>query len=174
MVDATRPAAEIIGHAARTPPGVAPMISDSIQATGRWQRPWKLPSLPVRGQPIGWLIMLAAIPLLAGFYLLLPTEGQARTIAYPAYGLIGTMAILIGIHVRRPVRPGAWRLIAAAFALLSVGDVTYLIISLTRDVGYPTFADIPYLAGYVCLILGFGVSSAAGYPVAIELRPSMP
>lgn len=113
---------------------------------------------------MGWAVLLVAIPFLIALYLLLPIDGSARTIAYPAFGLIGTAAILIGIHLRRPVRVGSWRLLAAAFALLSLGDVTYTVLSLNGDVAYPSLADIPYLVGYLFLILGFGGLIRGGIP----------
>src|SRR5664279_924764 len=89
--------------------------------------------------PGAWLVLLAAIPFLAGFYLLLPTTGMARTVAYPAFGVIGTLAILLGVHRRRPVRPGSWRLIAIALALLAFGDLTYSILTGDgQEVAYPS------------------------------------
>ena len=69
-----------------------------------------------------WLILLAAIPVLSTVYLLLPESGAARTVAYPAFGLIAMVAVLVGVHRRRPVRAGSWRLIALGLALLSIGD----------------------------------------------------
>ena len=110
--------------------------------------------LPRIGVPAAWMVVLAAIPFLTGFYLLLPAEGLARTIAYPAYGVIAVAAIMVGIHRRRPRSPGSWRLIALAFALMSIGDVTYTLLDVAGDVPYPSWADLTYLAGYVSLIGG--------------------
>jgi diguanylate cyclase len=105
--------------------------------------------------PGAWLILLAAIPFLAGFYLLLPIEGTARTFAYPAFGLIGMVAILAGVHRRKPARRGSWRLIAIALALLAIGDVTYSVMLIGGgEVPYPSLADIAYVGGYAALIGG--------------------
>ena len=106
-------------------------------------------------RPAGWLVLLAAIPFLAMFYLILPSEGPARTIVYPTFGLIAVAAILAGVHRRRPARRGSWRLIALALAMLSLGDITYSVLALGgAAVAYPSLADIGYLAGYASLIAG--------------------
>jgi diguanylate cyclase len=104
--------------------------------------------------PPGWIVLLAAAPVLIATYLFLPTAGSARTVAYPAFGLIATVAILVAISTRHPSRPGAWRLVAGALALLSLGDVTYTVLALGGEVGYPSLADLAYLAGYAALISG--------------------
>jgi diguanylate cyclase (GGDEF)-like protein len=102
--------------------------------------------------PPGWVVLLTATPVLIAAYLLLPTG--AHTIAYPAFGLIATTTILIAITIRHPARSGPWRLVAVAFALLSLGDVSYSVLALRGEVGYPSLADLAYLAGYVALISG--------------------
>ena len=106
------------------------------------------------GVPSGWIVLLGATPLLIAAYLLLPADGSARTVAYPAFGLIATVAILVGIRTRQPIRPGAWRLVAVAFALLSLGDLGYTVLAIGGEVGYPSLADLAYLAGYAALISG--------------------
>jgi diguanylate cyclase (GGDEF)-like protein len=106
--------------------------------------------------PPAWVGFLAAIPFVAAFYLLLPTTGLVRTIVYPVFGLIGTVAILVGLRLRPPSRRRSWYLIALAFALMSVGDITYSILHIGGENPYPSMADLGYLAGYVALILGFG------------------
>jgi len=74
---------------------------------------------------------------------------------YPMYGLVATVAILIAVQLHRPARQGAWRLIAAGLALLSVGDITYSVLYFDGlDVPYPSFADLGYLAGYATLVTG--------------------
>jgi diguanylate cyclase (GGDEF)-like protein len=110
-----------------------------------------------RGWPAAWLILLVAIPFLAAFYLLLPNGGPAHAIAYPVYGLIAMFAILVGVHRLRPARPGSWRLIALALALLAIADITYAVLAVALGGGgvpYPSLADVGYLAGYVALIAG--------------------
>ncbi len=124
------------------------------------QEPIALDLAPERGvrgltAPRAWIVLLAAIPFLAGFYLLLPITGPARTIAYPVYGVIGTVAILLGAYRGHPARPGSWRLIAIAVGLLALGDVVYSVLSADgRELAYPSPADIAYLGGYVVLICG--------------------
>ena len=112
------------------------------------------PLVTTRIAPSAWLVLLCAIPLLAASYLVLPEGGPERTVAYPIYNLIAVVAILVGVHRRRPARVGSWRLVAIAFGLLSLGDITWTVVALSGEVPYPSFADIPYLAGYVALILG--------------------
>ena len=75
--------------------------------------------------PSAWVVLLMAVPVLAAFYLLLPTTGLSRTIAYPAFSLIGMIAILVGVHRQRPDRPRSWLMIAIALALLAIGDSVY-------------------------------------------------
>lgn len=95
-------------------------------------------------------MVLLAIPLLSAIYLALPADGAARTIVYPAYGLIATLAILIGVRRQRPVRAGSWRLIAAAIALLTAGDIIYTVLVIAGgEVPYPSLSDVGYLAGYI-------------------------
>ncbi|HEX7471824.1 MAG TPA: EAL domain-containing protein [Candidatus Limnocylindrales bacterium] len=118
---------------------------------------YAVPGSRLRGvaPPAAWVVLLAAIPFLAGFYLLLPPTGLSRTIAYPAFGIIGMLAILLGVHMRRPARSGSWRLIAVALALLAFGDIVYSFLSGDgQEVAYPSPADIAYLGGYVVLIAG--------------------
>src|SRR4051794_40504941 len=133
--------------AAMTPAAHRPVVDDAPP----------LPSLPVRARPTvtPWAVLLACAPIFAGLYLLLPSSGPARTIAYPVFGIIATIAILAGVRLNRPTRPHAWHLIAAGLGLLSIGDVTYSVIALTTpEVPYPSLADVPYLVGYGALALG--------------------
>jgi len=93
----------------------------------------------LRRTPPTWAVRLATIPFLAALYLLLPLDGPTRVIAYPAFGIIGTVTILLAIHRRHPARLASWRLLAAAFTLLSLGDVTYTILALSGEVPYPSW-----------------------------------
>ena len=116
----------------------------------------KRPTLPKwLGSVPAWVLLLATIPFLATMYLLLPTSGLERTFAYPAFGLMGMIAILFGMRRRPSTRPGAWRLIALALALLSIGDITYsVLLAIVGEVPYPSLADVSYLLGYITLIAG--------------------
>lgn len=92
---------------------------------------------------------------MAAFYLLLPMGGAAHAIAYPVFGVFAMVVILVGVHRRRPARPGAWRLIAIALALLAIADITWAFLALSGEaVPYPSVADFGYLAGYAALIAG--------------------
>ena len=81
-------------------------MSNPQQRAAFAQRPM---SLLRRRPPAAWITLLGAIPFLAGFYLLLPETGLIRTIAYPFFGIVGMIAILIGIHQHPSARPGSWR-----------------------------------------------------------------
>jgi diguanylate cyclase (GGDEF)-like protein len=121
-------------------------------------RPAPSPADPIGrrvARPAAWAILLVATPFLAAFYLLLPATGPAHALAFPVFGPIAMCAILVGVHRRRPARPGAWRTIALALALLSAADIVYGILAVGgEEVAYPSIADIGYLAGYVALIGG--------------------
>jgi diguanylate cyclase (GGDEF)-like protein len=105
--------------------------------------------------PAAWVVLLAAIPILAGSFLLLPTDGSARSIVYPAFALFSMIVILASTHLRKPARSGSWRLVAVALGLLALGDITYtLLIIGGEEAPYPSLADAAYVAGYVTLIAG--------------------
>jgi diguanylate cyclase (GGDEF)-like protein len=105
--------------------------------------------------PPAWTVLLIAVPVMAVFYLLLPVTGVSRTVAYPAFSLIGMGAILLGIRRQAPARPGSWRFVALALALLAAGDTVYSIMAFAGvEPPYPSVADIAYLGAYVALILG--------------------
>jgi diguanylate cyclase (GGDEF)-like protein len=113
------------------------------------------PTLTAFQRPRAWWVLLALTPVLAGLYVLLPTMGVARVIAYPMYG--AGMVVVISVAVLRgsPARRRAWMLIALAIGLLTVGDVTYSVLELVDGgISYPSWADVGYLAGYVALVAG--------------------
>src|SRR5919206_4496407 len=113
------------------------------------------PPMHGRWRALSWRMFLVAAPLFAGAYLLLPTTGSARTIAYPAFGLIATAAILASVRWGRPERPRSWRMIAIGLALLSVGDITYsALVLMGGEIPYPSLADVGYLCGYSFVALG--------------------
>ena len=125
---------------------------DSIIAQGRLRATeWR----SLRDPPPAWLVLLAAVPLLAGSYLLLPPTGIARIVAYPVSGLLAMATVLVACQWWRPARIGSWRLIALALALLSSGDIAYTVLAVENGVvGYPSVSDVAYLGGYVALIVG--------------------
>ena len=77
---------------------------DSIIAQGRLRATeWR----SLRDPPPAWLVLLAAVPLLAGSYLLLPPTGIARIVAYPVSGLLAMATVLVACQWWRPARIGS-------------------------------------------------------------------
>jgi diguanylate cyclase (GGDEF)-like protein len=114
----------------------------------------RLPNLPARGARV-WLLVLAAVPVLAAAYLLLPTDGPARLFAYPIFGLIATVAVLVGRRAAAPHDRRAWSFILLALVLLSIGDATYSVLALgSAALPYPSLADVAYLPAYLVLLVG--------------------
>ena len=105
--------------------------------------------------PGTWVVLLCAIPVLTALYLLQPITGLSRTVMYPLYGLVATVVILVAVQRHHPAQRGAWWLIAAGLAFLSVGDITYSVdYFFNPEIPYPSLADVPYLVGYAALVSG--------------------
>ncbi|HEX2754804.1 MAG TPA: EAL domain-containing protein [Candidatus Limnocylindrales bacterium] len=101
-----------------------------------------------------WRVFAVAAPVFALLYLALPGSGPARTLAYPVFGIVASIAIVVGIRRGSPTRPGSWWLIAGALVLMATGDIAYSAIELVGEVPYPSLADAFYLAGYLALVGG--------------------
>ncbi|HEX9682043.1 MAG TPA: bifunctional diguanylate cyclase/phosphodiesterase [Acidimicrobiales bacterium] len=98
--------------------------------------------------------------LIAGFaaivaYYALPEDTAALTWIYQGVGLAAAGAIVAGIWLHRPRRPGAWYAAAAGILLFSAGDAVWAYYELVGgDVPLISVADVFYLAGYPALALG--------------------
>lgn len=128
--------------------------------------PVNLPMLPLattkppgtrrRRWPSAWVLMFAAIPIMAALYRVLPSTAQERALMYPVYGLAAFAAILVAVHRRAPARRRSWQAIAFALGLMSTGDIIYSILAVNAAaVPYPSLADVSYLAAYG--VLGAGI-----------------
>jgi diguanylate cyclase (GGDEF)-like protein len=105
--------------------------------------------------PPAWVVLLGAIPFLALSYLLLPKDPLVHAIAYPLYGIVAVLSILLGCRRRRPERIRSWLLIATGLGFLSLADIVYSVLVFGGgDVPYPSLADVGYLGGYAFVIAG--------------------
>jgi diguanylate cyclase (GGDEF)-like protein len=88
--------------------------------------------------------------LLVAAYFALPV---ARTGLVGAIGLLAVAAIEYGVFRTRTQRAGAWHLLAAAVALLAVGDVVFVALDVRtpNPVPYPSLPDVFYIAAYLPL-----------------------
>ncbi|HEX7171211.1 MAG TPA: EAL domain-containing protein [Candidatus Limnocylindria bacterium] len=92
--------------------------------------------------------------ILIGVYFLLPSA-DLQDLAYQAPGMLAVVAVLAGVAIHRPPKPGPWLLLAAGLALTTTGDWTWVL--LVRVFGiepFPSVADAFYLSG-------IGVTGAA-------------
>ncbi|MGY1652998.1 putative bifunctional diguanylate cyclase/phosphodiesterase [Geodermatophilus sp. SYSU D01119] len=101
-----------------------------------------------------WGAYTSAGGLVLAGYLALPA-GIPRDVAYAVVGLSSVVAIVAGIRLHRPGRPGAWYLMAAGQLGWVTGDCLF---SWYADVvhvsPFPSPADAFYLAAYPVLGLG--------------------
>jgi signal transduction histidine kinase len=73
---------------------------------------------------------------------------------YPICGVIGSLGIVIGVHIHRPLRPLAWYLLAAGNLMFVAGDVIYWRLEAAGPVPFPALNDVVYLAAYPFLAAG--------------------
>jgi diguanylate cyclase (GGDEF)-like protein len=100
--------------------------------------------------------MLAAIPIAAALYRLVPSTADQAALIYPAYGLAAFAAVLIAIQRRAPARRRSWQAIAIALGLMSTGDFIYSFLAVNSAViPDPSPADVCFLAAYG--FLGAGI-----------------
>jgi hypothetical protein len=87
-------------------------------------------------------------------YLFLP-RGLLADAVYVAIGLAGTVAIVAGVRINRPVRARAWYLMAVGQAIWVTGDIVF---SYDADVlgndRFPSPADPFYVLAYPVLAAG--------------------
>jgi PAS domain S-box-containing protein len=99
--------------------------------------------------------LIAGLALTCAWYLL-PADGDARALVWPALNLGATLAIVTAM-VRRPtMRRLPWALFAAGMALYTVGDLFFLSRPILLDVAptFPSAADAAYIPSYVLLVGG--------------------
>ncbi|MGB2873842.1 MAG: EAL domain-containing protein [Gaiellaceae bacterium] len=102
-----------------------------------------------------WLWFLVATGALAGLYLFVPAlAGNGPLIN--GLGLLGVVAIVVGIRMNKPRAQAAWWLFVLGQFLFFSGDLyTYSYPKLFgADVGFPSIGDALYLAVYPALIGG--------------------
>jgi signal transduction histidine kinase len=73
---------------------------------------------------------------------------------YPICGVIGSLGIVIGVRIHRPVRALAWYLLAAGNLMFVAGDVIYWRLNVAGPVPFPALNDVVYLAAYPFLAAG--------------------
>jgi signal transduction histidine kinase len=73
---------------------------------------------------------------------------------YPICGVIGSVAIIVGVRIHRPLRPLAWYLLAAGNLMFVAGDLIYFRLAASGSAPYPGINDIAYLAAYPFLAAG--------------------
>ncbi|MFC4063581.1 putative bifunctional diguanylate cyclase/phosphodiesterase [Actinoplanes subglobosus] len=88
-------------------------------------------------------------------YFLLPASSHAARITYNAIGLAAVVAMLVGVRLYRPRRPGLWYWFAAGQLLTVLGDIAYdYYLYGLGGVPYPSIADAFYLASYPFRFVG--------------------
>jgi diguanylate cyclase (GGDEF)-like protein len=86
----------------------------------------------------------------AGASLWLPEP--AYSIVYDLVGLSAVAAILAGVRLQRPARPGIWYGLAGGLVLFVAGDAVYTVYEQVLQIEpFPSPADALYLAGYPLL-----------------------
>jgi len=123
---------------------------------GRW--------LVVRRTRI-WCWWLAAGVLATSGYFLLPPSSLAARVGYYVTGLAAAVAVLVGVRLHRPQRPGIWYWFVSAQVVAVLGDITYdyYRYGLGR-LPYPSAADACYLVADLLRIMGLLVLSRRRRP----------
>jgi diguanylate cyclase (GGDEF)-like protein len=88
-------------------------------------------------------------------HVVLPVGGLAAGLLYNTVGLATAAAMLVGVHVHRPVRPGMWFLFAVGLVLSTIGDGIFEFYQyVLHEEPYPSIADAFYLPSYPMFIAG--------------------
>ncbi|WP_433796332.1 putative bifunctional diguanylate cyclase/phosphodiesterase [Actinoplanes sp. CA-252034] len=112
-----------------------------------------------------WSWWLAAGVLATTVYFLLPASSFAARICYNVIGLAAAGALLIGVRLYRPRRPGLWYWFAAGQVLAVLGDITYdYYLYGMGSVPYASIADVFYLASYPLRFIGLFLLSRHRQP----------
>ena len=108
--------------------------------------------------PKAWLLYLMLGVLLAsGYFLFPPTTARDHiyNVVLNTVGLATVAVVLISVRLYRPVRSLPWRLFTVGLLLLIAGDAFLTINELLgRELSFPTYSDVPYLAFYLFMIVG--------------------
>ena len=97
-----------------------------------------------------WLVYLVVGLVVAVAILRLPEP--AYSIVYDLVGLSAVAAILAGMRLHRPARPGIWYGLAGGLTLFVAGDVVYTVSDYVLHVEpFPGPADVLYLTSYPLL-----------------------
>ncbi|MEA2168136.1 MAG: two-component system, cell cycle sensor histidine kinase and response regulator CckA, partial [Solirubrobacteraceae bacterium] len=101
------------------------------------------------------MAVLAAGALLVAIHYSFARGSVAQAAVYQASGLLAAAAIVVAIRRRRPDGSLHWWLLAATFALWTVGDAIFSGYSFLqhRDPPFPSVADWIYLCGYAAMSL---------------------
>jgi diguanylate cyclase len=85
-------------------------------------------------------------------YFLLPSA-DLQDIGYQVPGMLAVVAVLAGVLVHRPPRPGPWITLAAGLALTSLGDWTWVVLDKVYGLEpFPSIADAFYLGGIALIV----------------------
>ncbi len=114
-----------------------------------------LASMPVGARSRLWLAPIALWAIATCIYYLPSLGPTGRACTYVAFEAGALIAVVLGIVINRPARPGAWVLIAAGMVFVVAGDAAWYWISLVQHgPASPSIADIFYLAEYPVLFAG--------------------
>ena len=115
--------------------------------------PIKLPARLAGLRVSAWKGMLAIGAVMTVGYFALPSQ-DAQNVAYQVPETIAVLAVLAGIYLHRPANPRPWVLLAAGLALTTVGDWTWVVLSMGYGVDpFPSVADAFYLGGQALIVV---------------------
>ena len=102
-----------------------------------------------------WWVYLATGTAAVFSFLLLP-DNWWQTAAGLSIGLAAVAALLAGIVLHRPRRPGLWVMLASGLLIIGAGDLVYALYErvLHTATPFPSLADVLYLAGCPLIALG--------------------
>jgi diguanylate cyclase (GGDEF)-like protein len=91
-------------------------------------------------------LALAIGVIVVSGYFLLPADLQ--DLAYQLPGMLGVVAVVVGVALHRPGRPEPWLLLAVGLALTTAGDWTWVVLDRVYGIEpFPSLADAFYLTG---------------------------
>lgn len=89
--------------------------------------------------------------LLAVYFGLGRGHPDFQNVFYQVIGVVGAVAVLVGVRLHRPSRPGPWYLLAGALVLLVLGDMLWTVFDAVGIEPFPSVADVLYLTSYPVL-----------------------